>query len=138
MSSPPPFRHTKWKFRNVHGILRKSGRTVNRVYRKVFVIREGRLRRRIWWRRRESNPSSTFQYYEITMNFSRESFPDSIWIVSRILFIVPNSHGNINPGTGASDLHSIPLSGCGPSVDFFLKCCFCIFVLQCNLSTRNR
>jgi hypothetical protein len=34
------------------------------------------------FRRRESNPSSTFQYYEITMNFAREYFLDSIWIVS--------------------------------------------------------
>jgi hypothetical protein len=34
------------------------------------------------FRRRESNPPSTFQYYEITNHFSRENFLDSIWIVT--------------------------------------------------------
>ena len=38
----------------------------------------------------------------------------------------------------ASDLYSIPLSGCVSSVDFFLECCFSIFPPPSNISNRNQ
>ena len=55
------------------------------------------------------------------MNFSKVHFLDNVWIVSPIKFAVPNSHSNINPGTGVSNLYPGSLLGRGLSVEFFLN-----------------